>query len=206
MVRTQTHRIAAAVLAFVACPFAASATATIGSTATQKLRTPLPDGVIGFQAQPHFLLMIGNPSDARPTGSAQTPSPKAPSHDAPPQGGYDLSEGINTFAPSVGGVPSQSGWHEHPTPIGFVQVLQGTLYEQAASNPNCLTVHPTGSVFLERRGDVHNVFNFDPNVPAVIRTAFFFDRTEVATRIDRPDPITGDPNVASPPPTGLCAQ
>jgi tetratricopeptide (TPR) repeat protein len=77
---------------------------------------------------------------------------------------------------------------------------------QDASNPSCLTVHPTGSVFLERRGDIHNVFNFDPNVPAVIRTAFFFDRTEVNTRIDRPDPITGDPNVASPPPTTLCAQ
>jgi hypothetical protein len=206
MERKQMQRIAAAVLAFVACPFAANATATIGSTATQKMRAPLPDGVIGFQVQPHFLLMIGNPSEARPSGSPKGPVVKVQSDDAQPKGGYDLSEGINTFAPAVGGVPSQSGWHEHPTPIGFVQVLQGTLYEQSASNPSCLTIHPTGSVFLEHRGDVHNVFNFDPSVPAIIRTAFFFDRTEIATRIDRPDPITGDPNVASPPPAAVCAQ
>jgi hypothetical protein len=202
----QTYRIAAAVLVLAACPVAADATAAIGSTATQKLRTPLPDGVIGFQAQPHFLLMIGNPSDAQRSESANPPLVKVVPKDAQPKGGYDLSESITTFAPAVGGVPSQSGWHEHPTPIGFVQVLQGTLYEQDASNPGCLTVHPAGSAFVEHRGDVHNVFNFDPNVPAVIRSAFFFDRAETVTRTDRPDPITGDPNVASPPPTTLCAQ
>jgi hypothetical protein len=167
----------------------------------------LPDGVFGFQAQPHFLLMIGNPSDAKPSASARSnePSSVKPADDPNPKSGYDLQEAINTFATAVGGVPSQSGWHEHPMPIGFVQVLQGTLYEQDASNPSCLVVHTAGSVFLERRGDVHNVFNFDPNVPAVIRNVFFFDRTVTVTRIDRPDPITGDPNVASPPPTALCA-
>jgi hypothetical protein len=87
-----------------------------------------------------------------------------------------------------------------------VQVIQGTLWTQEVANPSCLKKYPTGSILIEHRGDIHNAFNFDPAVPAVLRSVFFIAHEEVQTRTDRPDPVTGDPNVASTPPAVLCAQ
>src|SRR5258705_86375 len=49
------------------------------------------------------------------------------------QWGYDLIHAQNTFAPATAdGTPSQSGWHNHPVPIGFVQVIQGGVWIQEA--------------------------------------------------------------------------
>lgn len=177
-----------------------TATQPIGVT-SQPLRSPLPDRVTGFQVSPHFLLMIGLPFDTKDNcddGDIDRHSKC--------ETGYDLFETINTFAPAVLGKPSQSGWHDHPIPVGFVQVIQGALWTQEAVNPGCLTKYATGSVLVEHRGAIHNAYNFDPVVPAVIRSVFFIAHTEPLTRTDRPDPITGDPNVASPPPTAACSQ
>lgn len=187
-------------LAALAGAVPAIATQPIGVT-QQPLRTPLPDRVTGFQADPPFLLLIGLPPEAK----YKCDDADMDRH-LKCEGGYDLFETINTFAPAVLGTPSQSGWHDHPIPIGFVQVIQGTLWTQEATNPSCLTKSVTGSVLIERRGAIHNAYNFDPAVPAVIRSVFFIAHAETSPRTDRPDPITGDPNVASPPPTAVCSQ
>lgn len=119
--------------------------------------------------------------------------------------GYDLIHATNTFAvASATGTPSQSGWHSHPVPIGLVQVIQGGLWIQEAANPSCLTYYPTGSMFTEVAGHMHNAFNFDQKTPAVTLATWFLERYLTSTRVDQPDPVTGDPNVASAPPTALC--
>lgn len=119
--------------------------------------------------------------------------------------GYDLIHATSTFAPaSADGTPSQSGWHSHPVPIGIVQVIQGGLWMQEQSNLGCLTYYPTGSVFTEADGHIHNVFNFDKKTPAVIVATWFLERYLPSTRMDQPDPTTGNANVASPPPPSLC--
>jgi hypothetical protein len=119
--------------------------------------------------------------------------------------GYDLIHATNTFAPaSADGTPSQSGWHDHPVPIGLVQVIQGGVWMQEQSNVGCLTYYPTGYMFVEGAGHLHNVFNFDQKTPAVTLATWFLERYLNSTRRDQPDPVTGAPSVASPPPTTLC--
>lgn len=119
--------------------------------------------------------------------------------------GYDLIHATNTFAAAAAdGTPSQSGWHTHPVPIGLVQVLQGGVWIQEKSDLNCLTYYPTGSMFVETAGHAHNAFNFDKKTPAVTLATWFLERNLPSTRTDQPDPSTGDPNIASRPPTALC--
>jgi len=119
--------------------------------------------------------------------------------------GYDLIHATNTFAAATAdGAPSQSGWHDHPVPIGLVQVIQGGIWMQEQDSPTCLTYYPTGSMFVEGAGHLHNVFNFDKKTAAVTLATWFLERYLTSTRRDQPDPITGNPNLASPPPTGLC--
>src|SRR5262249_21732464 len=124
---------------------------------------------------------------------------------SPDAWGYDLIHSTHTFAPaSTDGTPSQSGWHDHPVPIGLVQVVQGGLWMQEQSNLSCLTYVPVGSVFAEGAGHLHNVFNFDKATPAVTMATWFLERFRTSARRDQPDPVSGDPKVASPPPTKLC--
>ena len=119
--------------------------------------------------------------------------------------GYDLIHATNTWAPAgADGTPSQSGWHSHPVPIGLVQVIQGGVWMQEQDTPSCLVYYPAGSMFTEGSGHLHNVFNFDQKTPAVTLATWFLDRSLSSTRTDQPDPMTGDPNRASPPPTALC--
>jgi hypothetical protein len=98
------------------------------------------------------------------------------------------------------GRPSQSGWHDHPTALSIGLVIQGTVWSQDARSPGCLRPIPTGSVFFERSGEIHNNYNLDPRTPAVVRIIHFVDRNQSATRRDQPDPVTGSATAASPPP------
>ena len=75
---------------------------------------------------------------------------------------------------------------------------------QDADNPGCLVYYPAGSMFVEGAGHAHNVFNFDKKTPAVTLATWFLERYLPSTRLDQPDPVTGSPTVASPPPSGLC--
>ncbi len=119
--------------------------------------------------------------------------------------GYDLIHATNTFAVALAdGTPSQSGWHDHPVPIGLVQVISGGVWMQEQDAPSCLTYYPAGSMFVEGAGHLHNVFNFDKKTPAVTLATWFLERYMASTRRDQPDPITGNPTLASPPPTALC--
>jgi hypothetical protein len=119
--------------------------------------------------------------------------------------GYDLIHATNTFAAALAdGTPSQSGWHDHPVPIGLVQVIQGGVWIQEQDTPACLTYYPTGSMFIEGAGHRHNAFNFDKKTPGVTLATWFLERYITSTRRDQPDPITSNPTLASPPPTALC--
>ncbi len=119
--------------------------------------------------------------------------------------GYDLAQITNTFAAAdATGKPSQSGWHDHPSPLGFVQITQGGLWVQEKPNLTCLTYFPTGSILMEGQGHIHNAFNFDQKGPTILRATWFIERNIPVTRTDQADQVTKDPNVASPPPTVLC--
>ena len=117
------------------------------------------------------------------------------------QWGYDVVQGTTEFAPvDALGRPSQSGWHDHPTALSIGLVVQGTVWSHDAHNTGCLRVMPTGSVFFERSGQIHNNYNLDPRTPAIVRIIHFVDRNLNATRRDQPDPVTGSATVASSPP------
>jgi len=120
-----------------------------------------------------------------------------------PAWGIDVVPGTTQFAAMTAAGPSQSGWHDHPTLVSVGVVVSGTVWEQKP-NLNCLTPHPAGTVFFERRGEIHNVYNLDALVPAEVRVTHFIERGETATRRDQPDPMTGSTSVASPPPP-VCA-
>jgi hypothetical protein len=116
------------------------------------------------------------------------------------QWGFDVVQGTTEFAPvDAMGRPSQSGWHDHPTALSIGLVIQGTVWSHAAGS-NCLQAFPTGSVFFEQSGSIHNNYNLDPRMPAVVRIIHFVDRNQTATRRDQPDPVTGSTTTAAPPP------
>src|SRR5262245_3374864 len=48
---------------------------------------------------------------------------------------------------------AETGWHIHPGPV-VVVVNSGALTETHSNG--CTTLHPTGSVFFETAGEVHN--------------------------------------------------
>jgi quercetin dioxygenase-like cupin family protein len=119
---------------------------------------------------------------------------------SPEQWGIDVVQGTTEFAPAdATGRPSQSGWHDHPTALSIGLVVQGTVWSHAAGS-NCLQAIPTGSVFFEKIGEIHNNYNLDSRTPAVVRIIHFVDRNRSATRRDQPDPSTGSTTTAAPPP------
>jgi hypothetical protein len=119
---------------------------------------------------------------------------------SPDQWGYDVVQGTTEFAVADStGRPSQSGWHDHPTALSIGLVVQGTVWSHAAGT-NCLRAFPTGSVFFERSGEIHNNYNLDARTPAIVRIIHFVDRSLNATRRDQPDPVTGSTTTAAPPP------
>ena len=119
--------------------------------------------------------------------------------------GLDVVQGTTEFATAdpASGRPAQSGWHDHPTVLSIAVVVQGTVWSHAAGS-NCLEALPTGTVFTERSGQIHNNYNIDPRTPAIVRITHFVDRNQSATRRDQPDPGTGSTTMAAPPPTAIC--
>lgn len=117
------------------------------------------------------------------------------------QWGFDVVQGTTEFAAAdASGKPSQSGWHDHPTALSIGLVVQGTVWSQEGSNPSCLQAIPTGSVFFERSGHIHNNYNLDPKTSAVVRIIHFVDRNQSATRRDQPDPLNNSTTTATAPP------
>ncbi len=58
-------------------------------------------------------------------------------------------------------------WLASITSSGFARF--GTLWTQEIGNLNCLKKYVTGSVLIEKRGDIHNAYNFDPTEPGFRR-------------------------------------
>ena len=67
-----------------------------------------------------------------------------------------------TFQPGA-----ETGWHVHPGPV-VVVVNSGALIETHSNG--CTTEHPTGSVFFESAGEVHNATNQTNGVTEVYAT------------------------------------
>jgi len=63
----------------------------------------------------------------------------------------------------------QTGWHFHPGPVAVV-VKSGALTE--ITSDGCVIVHPTGSVFFEMKGEIHNAIN-ETGVVADVFATFF---------------------------------
>jgi len=189
-----TGVLLAALVALVLSARPVRATPRVGTTTVDSFRHALTAGAKGMEQNPLFLLLIAAPQPPDPNSQEGPPSNTS---------GYDITSSTVVFAPAAQGTPSQTGWHDHRTPMGLVLVVQGALWVQEKSNPTCLKYYPKGSVMMEHRGEPHNAFNLDLQVPAVIRNTFFCNHDETVQRTDSPDPVTGDPNVASPPPTQL---
>jgi len=78
---------------------------------------------------------------------------------------------------------AETGWHIHPGPV-IVVVKSGALTETHSNG--CTTVHPTGSVFFESAGEVHNATNQTHEVTEVYAT--FMSPTGAQPLIPVPDP------------------
>ena len=83
-----------------------------------------------------------------------------------------------TFQPGA-----ETGWHIHPGPV-VVVVTSGALTETHSNG--CTTLHPTGSVFFESAGEVHNATNRTNGVAEVFAT--FLSPTGAQPLIPVPDP------------------
>jgi quercetin dioxygenase-like cupin family protein len=74
----------------------------------------------------------------------------------------DVLQALLVFQPGA-----ETGWHIHPGPV-VVVVKSGALTETHSNG--CTTLHPTGSVFFESAGEVHNATNLTNGVAEVYAT------------------------------------
>ena len=93
-------------------------------------------------------------------------------------GPSDTLQALLVFQPGA-----ETGWHIHPGPV-VVVVKSGALTETHSNG--CTTVHPTGSVFFESAGEVHNATNRTNGVAEVYAT--FLSPTGAQPLIPVPDP------------------
>ena len=70
---------------------------------------------------------------------------------------------------------AETGWHYHPGPV-VVVVKSGALTE--THSDGCVTVHPAGSVFFEKKDVVHNAANQTGGVTEVYATFLFPEGTQ----------------------------
>ena len=78
------------------------------------------------------------------------------------KGPSDVLQALLVFQPGA-----ETGWHIHPGPVAVV-VKSGALTETHSNG--CVTVHPAGSVFFEKAGEIHNAANQTGGVAEVYAT------------------------------------
>jgi quercetin dioxygenase-like cupin family protein len=93
-------------------------------------------------------------------------------------GPNDVLQSLLVFQPGA-----ETGWHIHPGPV-VVVVKTGAITETHANG--CITVHPPGSVFFEKEGEVHNATNQTGGVAEVYAT--FISPTGAQPLIAVPNP------------------
>jgi quercetin dioxygenase-like cupin family protein len=82
-----------------------------------------------------------------------------------------------------------SGWHSHPGGA-IIVVKEGTLTVYSPVRHRCrITTYSAGQAFIERPGEVDNVFN-NSTVPYVLYVTFPRVPPNVSPRTDEPDPGT----------------
>ena len=99
-------------------------------------------------------------------------------HNLHVNGPSDVLQALLVFQPGA-----ETGWHIHPGPV-VVVVKSGALTETHSNG--CTTVHPTGSVFFESAGEVHNATNRTNGVAEVFAT--FMSPSGAPPLISVPDP------------------
>ena len=82
------------------------------------------------------------------TAVGQSVRPRATQQHARRRG---LLQALLVFQPG-----GDTGWHTHPGPV-VVVVKNGALTEYHRNG--CITVHPAGSVFFEKKDEVHRAIN-----------------------------------------------
>ena len=70
---------------------------------------------------------------------------------------------------------AETGWHYHPGPVVAV-VKSGAITETRSDG--CVIVHPAGSVFFEKKDEVHNASNQTGIVTEVYATFLFPSGTQ----------------------------
>jgi quercetin dioxygenase-like cupin family protein len=103
----------------------------------------------------------GNPLQITPLAQGSSPEKTVNMH---VNGPSDVLQALLVFQPGA-----ETGWHIHPGPVAVV-VKTGILTE--THSDGCMTVHPAGSVFFERAGEVHNAANQTGGVAEVYATFF----------------------------------
>src|SRR5260370_24591097 len=93
-------------------------------------------------------------------------------------GPSDTLQALLVFRPGA-----ETGWHIHPGPVAVV-VKSGAITETHSNG--CTTLHPTGSVFFESAGEVHNATNRTNGVAEVYAT--FISPTRAHPLIPVPNP------------------
>jgi len=99
-------------------------------------------------------------------------------HNLHVNGPSDVLQALLVFQPGA-----ETGWHIHPGPV-IVVVKSGALTE--THSDGCTTLHPSGSVFFESAGEVHNAANQTNGVTEVYAT--FLSPTGSQPLIKVPDP------------------
>ena len=93
-------------------------------------------------------------------------------------GPSEVLQALLVFQPGA-----ETGWHIHPGPVAVV-VKSGALTETHSNG--CTTVHPAGSVFFERAGEVHNAANQTGGVAEVYATFFSPEGAEPLIPVSNP--------------------
>lgn len=124
-----------------------------------------------------------NPLQIMPLAQGSSPEKNVTLH---VHGPSDVLQALLVFQPGA-----ETGWHIHPGPVAVV-VKSGALTETHSNG--CTTVHPAGSVFFERAGEVHNATNKTGGVAEVFATFFSPEGAQPLIPVSNPGKVcpTGD--------------
>lgn len=150
-------------------------------------RTLLTAGFVGVAAVGILAATISPSWATPPQNLVNTPLARGTntSHGTIPlQFGTDVAMAQITVQPG-----GSSGWHSHPGGA-IIVVKEGVLSVYSPKRHGCtITTYSAGQAFIERPGEVDDVFNTS-NVPYTLYVTFPRVPVGVSPRTDEPDPGT----------------
>lgn len=153
------RRVLVAVVAVATGALACSDTTKPKDVATVKIAEPRFTTAVNF---------VGTPLGRGNLGTFHIQS-KADGYDVQLKSHDNTDIAVSSIAVAPGG---HSGWHKHPGPV-LVVVTSGTITFYHGDDPACSPmVHPTGTAFLEKGGDVGIARNEGTGQATVVATFF----------------------------------